>query len=171
MGDYRVTSVLMDYRRGRIPRDHLTMVHVIKHQYGRMVDGSFYNGAGAYRLSPNVGPNPMRGAPFATSWDQVYGFWDPPHLIYPLIDHEAPKGQLRDQRKQGTNVSYPADHTFVGHTYPNIALCAGSCGVMAGLGAYPEKVVAYLRPIIDRASEQLWGSSPGAQAWRIRPPA
>jgi len=172
MGDYRVTSVLMDYRRGRIPHDHLAMVHVIKHQYGRMVDGSFYNGAGAYRLSPNVGPNPMVGAPFATSWDQVYGFQDPPNLIHPLIDNPPRTSGLRNQEgRTNGEATYPADHKYVGHTYENIALCAGHCGVIAGLGHYPEAVVAYLDPLIDNASERRWGETVGAQAWRIRTPA
>lgn len=178
MDDYRVTSILMDYRRGRIPRSHLAMRHVIKHCYGRMVDGNFPNGAGAYRLGFNVGPNPKAAAinqpstTIAQSWTQVYGFQDPPGMTDPLIGTPPLTRGLRDYRTHGPDAAIlPSSHTFVGHTYPNIALCAGSCGVMAGLGAYPEKVVAYLHPIIDRASEELWGSTSGAQAWRIRPPA
>lgn len=172
MSDYRVTSVLMDYRRGRIPRDHLTMVHVVKHQYGRMVDGNFFNGAGAYRLSTGVGPNPLKGR-VAARWSEVYGFWDPPNVTYPLVDTPPVLTGLRDQSiMHGPAKSLPPSHTFVGHTYPNIALCAGACGVICALGDYPEKVVAYLSPLIDggRATEEMWGRSPGAQAWRIRAP-
>ena len=172
MGDYRVTSVLMDYRRGRIRRDHLAMVHVIKHQYGRMVDGNFFNGAGAYVLMGGVGPNPPRDASVPRSWTEVYGFQNPPHATHPLIDHPPIRSGLRNQSIiEGPAQALPLGHAFVGHTYPNIALCAGSCGVIVGLGTYPDKVVGYLRPIIDRAGEELWGSTPGAQAWRIRPPA
>ncbi|MEO8716571.1 MAG: hypothetical protein ABI369_16320 [Acetobacteraceae bacterium] len=179
MGDYRVTSILMDYRRGRIPLGHAAMTHVIRYQYGRMVDGSMRNGAGAYRLGTGVGPNPAGigrtgvATQPAQTWADVYGFGEVPNIIVPLVDRAHETGDLRDVSSTAAmkaNVTLPARHTYVGHTYPNLALCAGACGVIAGLGGHPKAVVAYLKPLIDNAPETLWGSTHAAQAWRIRMP-
>ena len=190
MNNYRVTSVTMDYRRGRITLSHPTMVHVVKHCYGFLVDGNMFNGAGAYRAGTMVGPNPVVNSPLATQWGQVYGFQDPPNSLAPLIDNPPVLSGLRDQSTMalagGSDLApppvLPNTHTFVGHTYPNIAICAAACGVIAGelagptsdLAVYAGKVVAYLAPLIDapaNAPEAMWGSTGGAQAWRIRPPA
>ena len=178
MHDYLATSVTMDVRRGRIPPSHpIVASHLIKWTYGRMVDGNFFNATGPYRISPGKGPNALSGAPYAQVWTDVYGFSAPPDMIHPLVDNPPVMRGLRNANYRGSQAdpapAYPPDQNYVGHTYPNLALCAGHCGVAAGLGKYPEKVVAYLDPIVDNAhgTEALWGRSSGTQAWRLRVPA
>lgn len=185
MENYKLISIALDVMRGRIDNTHQIVKQINAHNFGCMIDGNFFNAAGAYRLSYMTGGTPS-GPPWATamnsaggkvitSWTDCWGFQDPPHVTNPLISfgiYGAPiLSGLRDQSGMGVgNSALPPNFNFAGpNNYVANALAAANCAKIAGWDAlvgpsgpnYPSQVIAYLEPLVDgsaAATDAVWGS-------------